>query len=97
MFHNRFQPSVQAIWVKGRHTITFGGIFSYTQLNTRDERTNKGVIGFSDFSTFLMGLPVTYSANGFVTTNFLNGDVNRHYRTARPASTLRTSFRFART
>ncbi len=80
VFQNRFQPSVQAIWVKGRHTITFGGSFSYTQLNTRDERTNKGVIGFSDFSMFLMGLPVTYSANGFVTTNFLNGDANRHYR-----------------
>src|ERR1700728_91688 len=25
VFQNRFQPSAQAIWLKGRHTITFGG------------------------------------------------------------------------
>jgi hypothetical protein len=80
VFQNRFQPSGQAIWIKGRHTITFGGSFSFTQLNARDERTDKGTIAFNDFSDFLQGLPETYSANGFVTTNFLNGNANRYYR-----------------
>jgi hypothetical protein len=80
VFQNRFQPSAQAIWLKGRHTITFGGSFSYTQLNARDDRTGKGTIAFNDFSDFLQGEAETYSANGFVTTNFLNGNANRHYR-----------------
>ena len=80
VFQNRFQPSAQAIWLKGRHTISFGGSFSYTQLNARDRRTDKGVLGFTDFSQFLLGAPITYSADGFITTNFLNGNANRNYR-----------------
>ena len=80
IFQNRFMPSAQAVWTHGKHTVTFGGSFSYTQLNARDERTDKGTIAFNDFSDFLQGEAETYSANGFVTTNFLNGNANRHYR-----------------
>jgi hypothetical protein len=39
-FQNRWMPSANAIWNHGKHTVTFGGSFSYTQLNARDERTN---------------------------------------------------------
>ena len=42
-------PSANAIWTKGKHTMTFGGSFPYTQLNTRDDRTDKGMIGFRRF------------------------------------------------
>jgi hypothetical protein len=80
VFQNRFMPSANAIWTKGKHTLTFGGNFSYTQLNTRDQRTNKGTISFADFSQFLQGLPTSYSSDGFVTTAFLQGDANRYYR-----------------
>ncbi len=80
VFQNRFNPSAAAIWTKGKHTMTFGGSFSYTQLNTRDDRTNKGTVAFLDFSYFLQGSPITYSADGFVTTAFLNGNANRYYR-----------------
>ena len=80
VFQNRWMPSATAIWIKGRHTLTFGGSYSYTQLNARDERTNKGTIGFTDFNNFLQGVPITYSANGFITTTFLNGNANRYYR-----------------
>ncbi len=79
VFQNRFMPSADAIWIKGKHTITFGGTFSYTQLNPRDDRTNKGMIGFNDFSQFLQGVPVSYNINGFIVTSFLQGDANRHY------------------
>src|SRR5208282_3552131 len=92
VFQNRFMPSASAIWIKGKHTFTFGGTFSYTQLNARDERTNKGTIGFSDFSMFLMGEPVTYSANGFITTNFLNGDANRYYRNRETGEYIQDKF-----
>jgi hypothetical protein len=80
VFQNRFMPSANAIWTHGRHTIMFGGSFAYTQLNTRDDRTNKGTIAFADFSQFLQGLETSYSPNGFVTSAFLQGDANRYYR-----------------
>jgi hypothetical protein len=80
VFQNRIMPSANAIWTRGRHTIMFGGTFAYTQLNTRDERTNKGTIAFADFSQFLQGLETSYSPNGFVTSAFLQGDANRYHR-----------------
>jgi hypothetical protein len=80
VFQNRWMPSVNAIWTHGKHTLTFGGSFSYTQLNARDDRTNTGMIGFTDFSQFLEGLPTTYSADGFIASTFLQGDANRYYR-----------------
>ena len=80
VFQNRFMPSANAIWAHGKHTITFGGSFAYTQLDTRDQRTNKGTIAFADFSQFLQGLETSYSSNGFVTSAFLQGDANRYYR-----------------
>jgi hypothetical protein len=80
VFQNRFMPSASAIWTLGKHTVTFGGSYAYTQLNTRDDRTNNGIIGVSDFSQFLQGLVVPYTADGFVTTAYLQGDANRYLR-----------------
>jgi carboxypeptidase family protein len=80
IFQNRWMPSVNAIWNHGKHTVTFGGSFSYTQLNARDERTNSGMIGFLNFDDFLTGTPIGYTADGFISTNFLQGDANRYYR-----------------
>src|SRR5208337_2937218 len=80
VFQNRFMPSATAIWTKGRHTITFGGSYAYTQLDTRDRRTNTGNIGVVDFSQFLLGDITPYTSNGFVTSAYLQGDANRYYR-----------------
>jgi hypothetical protein len=80
VFQNRFMPSANAIWLKGRHTVTFGGSWSYTQLDTRDDRTNKGMIGFADFSQFLEGMVTPYTSDGFIASTFLQGNANRYYR-----------------
>ncbi len=80
VFQNRFMPSANAIWIKGKHTVTFGGSWSHTQLDTRDQRTGQGIIGFADFSQFLQGLVTPYSTNGFIGTAFLSGNANRYYR-----------------
>ncbi len=80
VFQNRFMPSATAIWTKGKHAITFGASYAYTQLNTRDQRTGNGIVGFYDFSQFLLGTPTSYTTNGFVTTAYLQGDANRYYR-----------------
>jgi hypothetical protein len=92
VFQNRWMPSVNAIWIRGKHTITFGGSFSYTQLNARDRRTNSGIIGFSNFVAFLTGTPVTYTADGFVATQFLQGDANRYYRSRENGTYVQDKF-----
>ncbi len=92
IFQNRWMPSASAIWTRGKHTITFGGSFSYTQLNARDERPNSGMIGFTNWDNFLIGNPVTYTADGFITTTFLQGDANRYYRSNETGSFLQDKF-----
>jgi len=93
-FQNRWMPSVNATWNRGRHTVMFGGSYSYTQLNTRDQRTNSGMIGFPTWDSFLQGTPINYSANGFITTNFLQGDANRYYRSQENGWYLQDKFQF---
>ncbi|MGD1211547.1 MAG: TonB-dependent receptor [Candidatus Acidiferrales bacterium] len=92
VFQNRFNPSADAVWTRGKHTLTFGGSFSYTQLNIRDDRTNKGTIGFIDFSQFLQGINVTYSTDGFITSTFLNGNANRYYRSRETGEYVQDKF-----
>jgi len=92
IFQNRWMPSANAIWTHGKHTITFGGSFSYTQLNARDQRTNSGMIGFTSFQDFLTGLPTTYTADGFITTTFLQGDANRYYRSKESGAYIQDKF-----
>ena len=92
IFQNRWMPSASAIWNHGKHTITFGGSYSYTQLNARDERPNSGMIGFTNFDSFLTGSPITYTADGFITTTFLQGDANRYYRSNETGMFLQDKF-----
>ena len=80
VFQNRWMPSAGAIWNHGKHTFAFGGSFSYTQLDARDRRTNTGTIGFVNFEDFVTGQPITYTADGFIDTTFLQGNANRYYR-----------------
>lgn len=80
VFQNRIEPSANAIWTRGKHALTFGGSWYYTQLNIRDQRTGKGMVSTPDFSTFAMNWVSPYSTDGFVATTFLQGDANRYYR-----------------
>ncbi|HET6929538.1 MAG TPA: TonB-dependent receptor, partial [Candidatus Acidoferrum sp.] len=92
VFQNRFMPSANVSWNRGRHTFTFGGSFSYTQLHAADQRTNKGIIGFADFSQFLQGLNTSYTPDGFITSSFLQGDANRYYRSRETGLYLQDKF-----
>jgi Carboxypeptidase regulatory-like domain/TonB dependent receptor len=93
IFQNRFMPSGSATWTKGKHTVTFGGSFAYTQLNARDERPGRaGMIGFADFSQFLQGLVTSYSSDGFDTTAFLQGNANRYYRANQSGEYIQDKF-----
>jgi Carboxypeptidase regulatory-like domain len=78
VFQNRFNPSANAIWTLGKHTITFGGSFAYTQLNTRDERNQLGTMMSPDFTGFMAGnLSANYALN---VTSLLVGNPNRYMR-----------------
>jgi hypothetical protein len=78
VFQNRFNPSANAIWTLGKHTVTFGSSFAYTQLNTRDRRNQLGMIAAQSINQFLQGvLNDDYIYNG---TLFLIGDPNRYWR-----------------
>ncbi len=78
VFQNRIQPSGNALWTLGKHTVGFGGSYQYTQLNTIDRRTGTGTIATADFSQYAQGL-VTNNYD-FNTTTFLQGNANRYYR-----------------
>jgi hypothetical protein len=80
VFQNRLQPSGNAILTVGRHSITFGGSYAFTQLDVRDKRTGTGTVATPDFATYAKDWVTPYSTNGFVATTFLQGDANRYYR-----------------
>ena len=92
VFQNRIQPSANAILTKGRHSITFGGSYSFTQLDIRDERTGKGTAATPDFATFAKNWVTPYSTNGFVSTAFLQGNANRYYRANQTGFYLQDKF-----
>jgi len=81
VFQNRLAPSGNAIWILGKHTVSFGGTYTYTQLNTIDKRTGMGTVATDDLSQMLQGyvLPGS-SSSGFYVTSFLQGDASRYYR-----------------
>jgi len=83
-------PSANAIWIHGRHTVTFGGSYSYTQLNARDARTNQGIIATADYSQFIQGFVTTN--DDFTTTKFLQGNANRYYRAGQSGAYIQDKF-----
>lgn len=80
-FQNRLQPSGDAVWTLGKHTVSFGASYSYTQLNTIDKRTGTGTVATDDFSAIAQGLVTPgSSATGFYVSSFLQGNASRYYR-----------------
>ena len=81
VFQNRIQPSGNAIWTLGRHSLSFGGSYSYTQLNTIDKRTNAGTVATDDLSAYSQGYVTPGgSSTAFYVSSFLQGDASRYYR-----------------
>src|ERR1700690_429645 len=92
VFQNRIMPSANAIWIKGKHTLNFGGSYAYTQLNARDTRTGQGIISSADFSQFLQGFVNTN--DDFTTTKFLQGNAHRYTRAGQSGAYIQDKFQF---
>ena len=98
VFQNRLQPSANAIWTLGKHTITFGTSYSYTQLNTIDRRTGNGTIATDDLSAYAQGYVTPGgSSTGFYVSTYLQGDANRYYRANQIGSYLQDKFQVSPT
>ena len=81
VFQNRWSPSGNAIWMLGKHTVSFGVSYSYSQLNTIDKRTGTGTVATDDFSQMIQGFVTPGSSStGFYVSSFLQGDASRYYR-----------------
>jgi hypothetical protein len=78
VFQNRLQPSGNAIWQHGKHSVGFGGSYSFTQLDTRDRRPGTGSIVTADLGQFYQGLVTTN--DDYNVTTFLQGNANRYFR-----------------
>jgi hypothetical protein len=92
-FQNRIAPSGNAIWTLGKHTLTFGANYSYTQLNTIDKRTGTGTVAADDFSAFSQGfVSPGSSATEFYVTSFMQGNASRYYRANQLGTYLQDKF-----
>ena len=78
-YQNRVNPRTNLILVTGRHTISLGGGYSYTQLNITNNRNGIGLVTASNFENFLEGQ--TKSANVLDTIGNGRNLANRYYRT----------------
>jgi hypothetical protein len=98
VFQNRIAPSANAVWLKGKHTVSFGTNYSYTQLNTIDKRTGTGTVATDDFSQFVQGYVTPgSSATGFYVSSFLQGDASRYYRANQLGMYLQDKFQITPT
>ena len=76
IFQNAHEGSSVYHWVHGSHTVAFGGIFDYIQLNVENRENQVANFSFNSFGDFLTGTLGQDHSSG----QFLNGETNRHFR-----------------
>jgi len=76
VFQNQFEGASNYSWTAGRHSLSFGFVFDYGQLNVINRENQVSTFGFNNFSNFLTG-----DLNGRRNSGrILNGETNRYYR-----------------
>jgi hypothetical protein len=97
-FQNRWEPSGNAIWTLGKHTVSFGTNYSYTQLNTIDKRTGNGTVATDDLSAYAQGYVTPGSSStSFYVSSFLQGNASRYYRANQIGSYVQDKFQITPT
>jgi hypothetical protein len=76
VFQNQFEGASKYNWVLGRHTLSFGGEYDYTQLNVENRENDAAILTFRDFEDFLTGTLGADKSSG----TLLDGETNRHFR-----------------
>jgi hypothetical protein len=76
IFQNQHEFSSDYHWVHGRHSMAFGGLFDYAQLNVENRENQVALLSFNTFADFITGTLGQNRSGG----QFLNGETNRHFR-----------------
>lgn len=76
VFQNQFEASSSYNWIIGRHSLSFGFVADYGQLNVINRENQVATFGLSDFTNFLTGNLNGRRSSGRI----LNGETNRYYR-----------------
>jgi hypothetical protein len=71
-FQNRWAPNTVITFTLGKHNLSAGANYSYTQLNVRNRRSNLGSLSTANFVTFVEGQVSS--------SNVILGNTNRYYR-----------------
>lgn len=76
VFQNQHEGSSTFHLVRGRHSLSFGGIFDYVQLNVENRENHVALLSFNSLDDFITGTLNQDHSGG----QFLNGETNRHFR-----------------
>ena len=95
MFQNNFEVASSVQWVHGRHSVSTGFNFDYTQLNIINRNEQLASLNFADFPGFLQGQLCTpsFSCSGQPPSELLSGGTSRHYRTRQAGAYVQDKFR----
>jgi hypothetical protein len=89
VFQNQAEGATNLIWNRGRHTITTGLSFNYTQLNVINKSSQVASLDFRDFPAFVTGQLRLGLGRSF----FLNGATNRYYHAKQVGTYVSDNFK----
>ena len=95
MFQNNFEAASSVQWVRGRHAISTGFSFDYTQLNIINRNDQLASVNFADFPGFLQGqvCSPTFPCGSQPPSELLTGGTSRHYRTRQAGAYVQDKIR----
>lgn len=76
IYHNRWDLGSNVNWVHGRHTVSFGFNWNYTQLNVINKNNEVAALTFNDWPSLITGMVKP----GLGASAYFNGTSNRYYR-----------------
>jgi hypothetical protein len=74
---NTFEGSSTLAWVVGRHSMSFGGNYDFTQLNILNRANQVATLSFNSLANFITGSPLRLGLDNSV---YFQGAANRYYR-----------------
>jgi outer membrane receptor protein involved in Fe transport len=88
MYQNQWEFATTLNWVKGRHTLAFGGLWDHTELNIINNNNNTDSIAFKTFLNFVEGAVRTGtdseafagSSNRYYLSDTLGAFVNDNFK-----------------
>ncbi len=87
-FQNNWEYATNIGWQAGRHNITAGFSWDYTQMNVLNQNNQVAQLSFNDFPSFLTG-----SVRPGINSVYFNGASNRYYRSNTASAFVNDNYR----